>query len=100
MHRRTSWLLPVALASPPPASGAEPPRLSVGAVQGEKGRAVSGPLSDALCAGRTCVPRSEVTRRGKVDFARMDRQAVAGLVFGSVSTKGGKPTAWLALVTR
>jgi hypothetical protein len=100
MRLWTTWLLVAGLAFPALARGQGAARLSIGAVQGENRRAVTGPLSAALCAGRECIPRSEVTRRGKVDFARMERREVAGLIFGSVTTRGGRARVWLALVTR
>ena len=100
MRPWSTWLVVASLALPALARGQVAPPLSIGAIQGEKARGVSGPLSAELCARRECVPRSEVVRRGKVDFARMERRGVAGLVFGSVTVKGGRSRAWLALVTR
>ncbi len=86
------------LAAPALATAATP-RISLGAIQGEKGSSVSSQLQSALCTTFECVPRSEVVTKGKVDFAKMRARGVSAFLLGGVSTKGSAPKLWLALLT-
>jgi hypothetical protein len=89
----------VALTAAPGLATAAAPRISIGAVQGEKGSSVSRQLESALCGTFECVPRSEVVTKGKVDLAKMRAGGVAGFVLGAVTAKGSASKLWLALLT-
>jgi len=98
----TSSFAPVAVAaglalSLPTSALAE--RISVGAIQGDESASLTRQLSRSLCSSYECVPRSEVTKKGKVDFDRMRQQKVSGFLFGSVTGRGNTSSLWLALVT-
>ena len=74
-------------------------RVSLGAIQGDPKSLVSGPLRTEICARLTCVKRSLVTTRGRVDLSKMQAREVGGFLFGSVAKKSGALTLWLALIT-
>ena len=89
-------VLAVALAVAAPASAAS--RISLGAVQNDRGSRILSQLESALCESYACVPRRQVVTDGKVDFAKMKAHKVSGFLFGSVTKKGGSSELWLALV--
>ena len=76
------------------------PHIVLGAVSGEGAGALSRQLFRALCEEEfSCSPRSRAVTKGKVDYAKMTENGVAGFLFGSVSRSGKSSTAWLKFTT-
>ena len=90
--------LTIALAALCAAAPAAAQRISVGAIQDERGTALSKQLTGAVCDTYECVPRKQVVTSGKVDFAKMRAKKVSGFLLGSVIRKGGTPSLWIALL--
>src|SRR5512136_2266859 len=93
-------LLAVLLLAPLAARAAPAARLTVAGVSGEAPQhTVSRQLLAALCGTYQCVPRPKVYTGNQPDFAKVRKERVSGIVFGSVTAKAGKRHAWLALLT-
>lgn len=95
--RRTTRLL-VMLAFPALAGAA--PRISIGPVRGDTQRVLGRQLASALCKDYECVPISRLRTRGRLDFAKVEAQRVAGILAGTVAKRRGQQALELALLTR
>ena len=96
--RRAATLI-AALTIPGLAGAA--PHISVASVRGDTKAAVTKQLGSILCSSYECVPISRVRTGGKIDFAKVKAQKVAGIVAGTVTgAKGGGKMLQLALLTR
>jgi hypothetical protein len=78
------------------------PRISIAPVRGDTRAAVTKQLGSALCSTFECVPISKLRTRGRLDFAKVRAQKVAGIVAGTVVTKKrtGGQVLEVALLTR
>lgn len=84
-----------------PVPGEATPRISLLSIRGDANGSVRKQLGAVLCVDYECVPPSRIRTAGKIDFAKVEAQKVAGIVAGTVATarKGGQRLE-LALLTR
>ncbi len=97
MHSRAVRVT-VALAALAAAAPAAAQRITIGAIQEERGTTLSKQVAAAVCGTYECVPRKQLITNGKVDFAKMRAKKVSGFLLGSVTRKGTSQSLWLALV--
>jgi hypothetical protein len=97
MHGMSRWgaVVLVALAFPGLVEAA--PRISLAPIQGDGG-AARKQLAAALCGTYDCVPISRVRTGGKLDFGKVRKLKLTGIVAGTVAKRGRSLE--LALLTR